>query len=221
MVDSARFLAQVKHILDADLIDLTRGQSTATYPSFDPALWDLPKEGKQALWSYGLPCELNENYAGITSGYEQAPSAQKLPLTEELAACYRLGNAGVGSIVARAGAGDVWYLPRFTDVPPQLQELHPEGIRPELVNSTITSLVECTWRWHLIIPIISECAEIGAAALDAAWMAADEKGREELPDIHPGFVEVLNFTSSKFQAIDPEVMSDRRSFWRQLLDEMQ
>ncbi|WP_158843943.1 SUKH-4 family immunity protein [Saccharothrix deserti] len=189
---------------DLALRDLARSGGVPVLPVSRAAAWRLPDPGKSALSRYGLPPARDDGLLGVVGGYQTSEQAET---GADGSSFYVLGSYGTARLVAVEGVGDVLALPRYTDVHPDLAHLHPSGIQPSLVNSTIAALVDCAWRWHWILPLLAEEQRRAGEAEVLAYRAgrpADEPYAE--------YLDLCRHVLRRFQAIDPAVRADS-GFW--------
>jgi hypothetical protein len=105
-------------------------------------------------------------------------------------------------------------IPASSQVHPDLAHLHPSGILPTVVNSSITALVECAWRWDAVLPLLADEQVRAGQAEVAAWRA----GRigEGLADPYAGYQELCRRVLRRFQEIDSTVQGDS-GFWADVI----
>ena len=206
---------EVARVLAADLGELTEGGRLSVRPSVSPQEWELAEEDRQSLWGHGLP-PAGDGVLTVVGDPQPGPRAE---LDEGGTRLYRLGSYGVARVGAMERTGTVLALPKYREVHPSLRHLHPEGITPSVVNSSVAGLVDCAWRWYWLAPLLAEQQTLAGEAEVAAWRAAvasdarDEEPRDYYADCKALCLDIL----AAFQARDPVIATDDRSFWSEVI----
>jgi hypothetical protein len=191
--------SEVGRILDASLADLTEAGRLSVLPPVPAGTWDMSDDDTAALWTHGLPPTRDDDLLGVVAAF-QATARPEATLGD--AGLYVLGAFGEGRLAAVTGTGRVIYLPKYTEVHPQLRHLHPDGIKPSPASSSVSALVDCAWRWHRLLPVLAR-AEIRLGDEEVAWFTTHreafsrgelrptevERDREEYLDLCHGLVE--------------------------------
>lgn len=206
-MDTTETRAAVDRILDASLGELTQPGSVSGHPAPQLEAWHLPEEGRFALGTHGLPPARTDELLGVVGGLQESEEPEQGPGGRRI---YLLGSYGTSRLAAVEGTGEVLAIPAASQVHPDLAHLHPSGILPTLVNSTIVGLVECAWRWHRILPLLAVEQERAGEAEIAAW----KEGQigEAMPDPYAGYQELCGHVLRWFQDIDPIIRNDS-GFW--------
>jgi hypothetical protein len=212
-IDEAR--AEVLRVLDADLEALTDGQRLSVVPGVPEDDWDLPAADRRALWSYGLPPARDDELFGVVGDYQSAPEPELEAEGERL---YALGRFGEARLAARPGSGAVLAIPGFTidDVHPQLRYQFPDGVRPSLVNSDVARLVDFAWRWHWILPVLTEQLIRAGEQERAAWQnARTPEEKAALPDFYDGVRALSGEVLERFRERDGAAVSGDDGVWHE------
>ncbi|GAA3608646.1 hypothetical protein GCM10022419_111990 [Nonomuraea rosea] len=218
-MDLATTTTQVTEILNASLDDLTGSGRLSTLPPVPWGTWELPGGDTTALWTYGLPPDRDDGLLGVGAAFQDNTRPDEAIGDFSL---YLLGGFGVGRLAAVAGAGSVFYLPRYTEVHPQLQQLYPEGINPSPANSSVAAFIDCAWRWHWLLPVLVR-AEIQIDDEEVAWFRAhrDQAARGELEPTesdrnHEGYRDLCRGILASFQVRDGAITS-ADSLWAETI----
>ncbi|MEV0912660.1 SUKH-4 family immunity protein [Streptomyces hokutonensis] len=198
---------EVDQIFEVSLGELAECGGAPDYQPPQLVAWNLPEQGKIALRSHGLPPTRGDELLGIVGGLQESEDPEQGPDGRQI---YLLGSYGTSGLAAVEGSGEVLAIPSSPQVHPDLAHLHPSGILPTPVNSTIVGLVECAWRWHSILPLLALEQERAGEAEIVAW----KEGRigEEIPDPYAGYQELCAYVLRRFQEIDPAIRNGS-GFW--------
>jgi hypothetical protein len=216
-IDEAR--AEVRRVLDADLEALTDGQRLSVVPGVAEDDWELPEPDRRALWSYGLPPARDDELIGVVGDYQSAPEPE---LEVDGARMYRLGAFGEARLAARPGSGAVLAIPGFTldGVHPQLRDQFPNGVHPVLVNSGVARLIDFAWRWHWILPVLTEQQLRAGDAEHAAWQnARTPADKAALPDFYDDVRALCVEILERFRQRDAAAVSGDDSLWHEAVME--
>ena len=212
-MDTIEARAAVDRILDAGLGELTQAGSVSSNPAPQLEAWHLPEQGRFALGSHGLPPARTDELLGVVGGLQEAEEPEQGPGGRRI---YLLGSYGTSRLTAVEGTGEVLAIPAVSQVHPDLAHLHPSGILPTLVNSTIVGLVQCAWRWHSMLLLLAVEQERAGEAEIAAW----KEGRmgEVMPDPYADYQELCRRVLRRFQDIDPVIRNDSGSWFDVIID---
>ena len=198
---------EVDRILAAGLDELTEHGRSAVKPGPEVDGWRLPAAGCEALRAWGLPAARGDDVVtGIVGSFQT--DAEPEVRTDGFPG-YLLGHYGVGCVCVVAGSGEVFYVPRYAEVHPQLAHLHPDGPQPTMVTSSVEFLVELAWRWHRLLPVLAE-AEQAAGKAEVAAYRAGARG-DDVPDFYAPYQELCGHVYRRFHETDPAVTDG--GFW--------
>lgn len=162
---------KVGSVLSSPLAELNESGRLSRFPSVRPQDWHLTADDTDALWTHGLPPEREDGLLGVTAAFQTAVEPEEAINDLRL---YRIATFGVGRLAAAVDGSGVFYLPKYSDVHPQLRHLHPDGIQPSRANSTIAALVDCAWRWHWLLPVLVR-AETQLGEEESTWLTANRE----------------------------------------------
>jgi hypothetical protein len=173
--------------------------------------WRLPEADLWTLSEYGLPGPRDDELMGVVAGFQPGGEPERV---HEGSRFYDLGSFGSAQLAAQDGTGRVLAFPEFTEVHPQLCHLMPEGPVPVEVNSRVSALVECAWRWHWMVPVLAEQEVLAGKAEAEAWRTASgDEARAALPDFYAGCRELGRLSLTGLATFDPDVVGAEESFW--------
>ncbi|MFE7328159.1 SUKH-4 family immunity protein [Streptomyces sp. NPDC057565] len=204
-------------ILEAELDDLTENGRLSVTPPAAVRSWDIPAEAKEELLSHGLPQAIPlDKYLGVGAAFQEG----ELPeYVSDKGRCYVIAVCGDVRVVARERSGQVLAVPEHREMIPQLAHLHPGGVPDEVINSSVTVLVDFAWRWHWLSRVLTEQEEAADEAESAAWRAARESGsKDPLPDFHELYRMLCQVVRERFREIDPVSIQAERSMWSEMIN---
>jgi hypothetical protein len=219
MMDIEEARTEVYRLLDADVAELTDGGSLAVFPPSEASGWDLPPRDRAALQTLGLPPQREDGLYSLYGDYEVAPRTDRVPDGEPY---YVVGRFGVTTIAASAGTGSVLAIPKYSaeEIHPQLRATHGPLIRVQHVNSSLTALVELSWRYYRLVPIIAgQLNRAGDEELAAAKAATSAEERAKLPDFYAPVRSLLREIADRFAAADPAIEAGPDAFWDETITE--
>jgi hypothetical protein len=205
--------AEVSRILDAELDALTEHRRLSVLPARAEEAWDLPPADRRLLWSYGLPLPRDDELTGAFGDFQTGYQPELRDGNDRL---YLLGWFDEARLAAREASGAVLVIPPFSaeDVHPHMREAFPDGVHPQLVNSTVGGLVQLAWRWHWLVPVLADQQTLAGQAEHAAWTGATRaEEKAALPDFYAGVRALAHEIVERFQAVDPAAITDVGSFW--------
>ncbi|UBU12523.1 SUKH-4 family immunity protein [Nonomuraea gerenzanensis] len=209
---------EIGRILAADLGSLTGNGRFSAMPPSSLHAWSLPEPDKAALSAYGLPGPRTDGLYGVTGDFQ--PSGEP-ELTQDGARFYRLGGyAGVRHLAEEGTGRVVLPVPTSAEVHPQLAARFPDRRTFKPVNSSVTAWVECAWRWHWLVPLITEQWKQAEEAQLAAWRdAAGGAPDAEFADFHAPYRRLCRQVVVAFELIDPAAVASEESFWTEVISE--
>jgi hypothetical protein len=201
---------EVHRILDEDLRRLSELGGPAVLPTAQMEAWVLPEEGKLTLSRHGLPDARVDDLMGIVGGFQKFAEPE---VGNDGSRFYVLARYGTASIAAVENSGEVVAVPAASKVHPELSRLHPSGLSPSQINSSVAAFVECAWRWHWLLPLLAdEQGRAGEAEIDA-WRSTRQ---EDLPDAYMEYQNLCIEVLERFRIIDPEIQTDS-GFWSETI----
>lgn len=173
--------------------------------------WRLPEADLRALSEYGLPGTRGDELMGVVAGFQPGGEPERV---HEGSRFYDLGSFGSALLAAQEGTGRVFAFPEFTEVHPQLRHLVPEGPAAVEVNSRVSALVECAWRWDWMVPVLAEQEVLAGKAETEAWRTASgDEARAALSDFYAGCRDLAELGLTGLARFDPDVVGAEESFW--------
>jgi hypothetical protein len=209
-MDSRQASSEVARILAADLRDLVTDGPPPIRPPAAAHAWDLPRDDRSSLFSYGLP-ELGptEDCLGVGGMFQLSEQPE---YRSTAGRGYVLGVCGNARIVALESTGLVLAVPESRKLIPQLAHLAPEGIQDEKINSSVGRLVDFAWRWTRLAPVLAEQEMAVDAAEVAAWKQSRAAGsREPMPDLSAPYRSLCRTVRERLREMDP--LATDESLW--------
>jgi hypothetical protein len=203
--DEAR--VEVRRLLDCSLDELTEAGRLSVLPVVGRDSWGLPEPDRGALWRYGLPPARDDEMMGVVGRFQAGCEPE---LEEGGSRLYLLGMFGVAKLAAVPGTGTVIGFPASREVHPQLRDQYPDGLVPVVANSSVERLVDLSWRWHWLLPVLAD-QQVQAGKGEAAAVEV-LKATGRLPDIFAGVRALHREVLERFRAKDPRAIGDD-SFW--------
>ncbi|MFI6098072.1 SUKH-4 family immunity protein [Lentzea sp. NPDC051213] len=207
--------AEILRILAAGLGELIEGESPVAAPPIALTGWEIPEGDREALGLYGLPGERSDELMGVVGEFQDGVAPGLGSVTTRF---YRIGNFGSATLGAVAGLGSVFAMPANAPIHPQLAHLSANEQKDVLVNSSLSSFVDCAWRWHRLVGVLAEQEVAAGQAEVAAWRAVkDESKRAAIPDFYGACLELSRMVHGDFAGRDPEAISPDDSFWSEVI----
>lgn len=210
LMDISQAKSELSRILQADISDLVVVDRRVVSPE-EAAEWQLPEIDLRALSEYGLPGPRGDELMGVVAGFQPGGKPERV---YEGSRVYVLGSFGSALLAAQEGTGRVFAFPEFTEIHPQLRHLMLEGPVPIEVNSRVTALVECAWRWDWMVRVLAEQEGLAGKAETEAWRTASSpEARATLPDFYADCRELGKLGLTGLAKFDPDVVGAEESFW--------
>ncbi|MCZ0986317.1 SUKH-4 family immunity protein [Streptomyces diastatochromogenes] len=202
---------EVERLLHADLGVLLGGEDLSVRPSAVLDVWRIPDDAKEALSVYGLPAvPADDSFVRVGASFQPGKEPAYAGHGTE---GYVIGSCGDVSIVADVSVGSVYAVPEVREMVPALSHLHPDGVPDALINSRVVDLVDFSWRWYWLAPLLVEQRDLA----DQAEMDAWRSGGPDV-DFHAPYRRLCSKVRDSFRAKDRAATSTDDSMWSVMID---
>lgn len=206
----------IDEILVSELGQLTEDGRLSVLPSEVVKRWGISESDVRVLESFGLPPARDDGLLGISAAFQASAD----PALE--GGLFEVGAYGAAKIGLRATDGSVRAVSRYgpTEVHPQLRALGSDGNQLQVVNFSLATFVEFSWRWHWILPVLAE-QQIAAGEEEVqAWSRArTDAERAALPDFYADVKSLCGKVLRRYGAVDQQVVQRQDAFWRTVVME--